>query len=159
MSLHRRVILSCCLTLTIPLIECTFRSKGPEQAVFRFVQAFNEKNVAGLLASIDPAQENLAHAVVNQLRDSGFPLEGLTRSLAGISQLLGNPVPDDWQVDEVHILDQKVDDDLAWINTSVNLSTRIRDVKHRETLAVKFALHEFPRIGWRIVDIHCAARK
>ena len=129
--------------------------RTPQQTVTGFVGACNDKNLERLLESIDPAKENLAHEVLKGLRDSGISLGDMSKTLPGLIQLAGNPVPDDWRLEDMRILDQKLDGDLAWINVSVTVATRVRDVRRRESKKLRFALHDFPGTGWRIIDIQC----
>lgn len=145
------------IVLIVRLSHRSPRRDDPEQTVRKFVRSINEKNLNSLLLSIDPAKENLARELCKQL--DGCPPQAWVNVLPGLNQIFGNPFPDDWQLDEIQVLDKKLEDDLAWITITTTLTTRTRDVKQKETKKAKFALHNFRGVGWRIVDIRLEPEK
>jgi hypothetical protein len=152
------LVLTGMLVLTVAILFLIRKvPAGPEQTVMKCIQAVNESNLDLFLSTIDPAKEKLARELRQQLKEvleqNGLPWDRFLNSLPGLIQLVGNPAPDSWRLDDVHVLDSKLDADLAWITISANLTTRIRDVKETVAKKPRFALHKFDDEGWRIVDI------
>jgi hypothetical protein len=127
---------------------------SPDRVVLRSIHAFNVKDPRSLLSTIDPAKESLALEIIKQVNpQDGISLDTAMNVLPGLIQLIGNPLPDEWRLDDAQVVDRKEDDDLAWVTVSATLTTRVRDQKTKDKKRMRFALHKFESVGWRIVDL------
>jgi hypothetical protein len=155
MNLRRTLAIVCLgsvIGLAAGLTGCGSYST-PESTVRNSIKAFNNRDLNSFLKTIDPAKESLVRFGIGQFYDqTGVSLQALADLLPGVIQILGNPLPDAWQLDAVKIKNPKREDDLAWLTVSGNLITRVRDMKSQEAKTMRFALCKYHSLGWRIVD-------